>query len=108
MPICELIREVDRITIVLGQQPAVDEFSVSNRNLQTSRPKISTLLLSFDRAQKAPALTSLPGQPIHVNFIVFLQPDSAETRPPDDIYGASVSASPTGKSKPWLQCVAGL
>lgn len=31
-------------------------------------------------------LTSWPGQPIQVNCIVFLHPESAETRPPEDIY----------------------
>jgi hypothetical protein len=34
----------------------------------------------------ATALTSLPGQPIQVNCIVFLQPERAETRPPEDIW----------------------
>lgn len=77
-----IIREVDRQTLVLFQQTLVDVFSVLKRDLGT----VSIMMGRAGGLLSTPIRTSFPGQPIHVNDMVFLQPDNAETRPPDDIY----------------------
>ena len=55
------------------QESFIDVFSVRFWDLQARS------------GEQHAQLTSLPGHPIHVKLIVFLHPDRAETRPPEDI-----------------------
>lgn len=75
MAIRKVIREINRVTLIFLEQSAIYILAVLDGDLcvreHISLPK---------------TLTSLPGQPIQVNDMVFLHPERAETKPPEDIY----------------------
>jgi hypothetical protein len=80
VPVCELIREIHWVTVVLLQQPLVDEFSILDGDLHYQQKKECNRVSAVNQQ-----LTSFPGHPIQVKLIVFFVPLRADTRPPLDI-----------------------
>lgn len=75
--VCDLVCQVDRITLVLLKEALIDILAVLHWDLGKS--------VQPHYVRDDSGLTSFPGHPIQVNDMVFLHPDSADTRPPEDI-----------------------
>lgn len=94
VPVGEFVREVDGITVELVEQVVFDLLAIFHGDLDESSRVVVIVredggsrvrCACYDQGREG-VLTSWPGQPIQVNCIVFLHPESAETRPPEDIY----------------------